>query len=67
MSEHACAICGRVIRVGDDCYQVARGVLGTREFINLESKLLCGEECLDLATVPAATADKTIPRRRRIP
>lgn len=67
MSGHACAACGREIRVGDDCYQVARGVLGTREFISLESELFCSEECLDLATVPSSSPDKTIPRRRRVP
>ena len=44
----SCAICDREIHVGDDCYQVAKGVLGTRDFINLESKLFCSEDCLDV-------------------
>ncbi len=64
----SCAICDREIHVGDDCYQVAKGVLGTRDFINLESKLFCSEDCLD---VEIAVADpEEAPRRprpRRVP
>ena len=67
--ERSCAKCSRVIRVGNDCFEVARGVLGTRGFINLESDLLCSEECLDVALGrPSDEGEgQSTPRPRRVP
>ena len=66
--EVVCAKCSRAIRVGDDCFEVARGVLGTRGFINLEFDLLCSEECLEiLGAVDQSEDQPGIPRSRRIP
>ena len=66
----ACAACGREIHVGDDCFQVAKGVFGTRDFINLESQLFCSEECVDHLPGKFDEDDSpglAIPRQRRVP
>jgi len=64
-----CEVCDREIHVGNDCYQLAKGVLGTRDFINLESWLFCSEDCLEAELgIASRPNDKpAIPRPRRIP
>lgn len=67
--ETCCARCSRTLRVGDDCFQVARGVLGTRGFILLEAELLCSEDCFDAALGSSLgnDFDGGLPRSRRVP
>ena len=64
-----CTVCGKEIRVGDDCYAVAQGVMGTRDFIDLSRTLYCSAACLDLLVVRTADeGDKSgIPGHRRVP
>ena len=64
-----CSCCRREVRVGDDCYQVCKGVLGTRDFINLESDTFCSRECLEETTGKPGEArkSKARPLKRRIP
>lgn len=64
---NTCSTCGREIHVGNDCYQLAKGVLGTRDFINLESWLFCSEDCLDAGLSTTPDEKPSIPRSRRIP
>lgn len=62
-----CATCGREIHVGNDCYQLAKGVLGTRDFINLENWLFCSDGCLDAELATDPDDKPSIPRPRRVP
>jgi hypothetical protein len=63
----ACAKCSRILRVGDDCFQVARGVIGTRDFIPLEAEILCSEACLDAGLGRSDDSNSRIHRPRRVP
>lgn len=68
----SCAACGKEIYVGHDCYQVAKGVLGTRDFINLEHWMYCCFDCLESGTGKVEDDDGEAKKqvrqmRRRIP
>jgi len=42
-----CDVCAREIHVGHDCWRVSKGVLGTRDFIDLEHRTFCSTDCLE--------------------
>jgi hypothetical protein len=42
-----CATCKRDIHVGDECYRLAKGVMGTKDFVDLASWFYCSVDCLE--------------------
>jgi len=66
-----CATCKRDINVGDECFRVSKGVMGTRDPVDLADWLYCSVECLenDLARVERDGKDDDEPHwfDRRVP
>jgi hypothetical protein len=60
--KHTCTNCQHELDVGVDAFKVKKGVIGVRDFVELEEPMFfCGESCLgeyfDLSDLPS------LPRR----